>query len=740
MGLSLLFFGYLFVNAYRGYRRTPDARALRVGRKILAEPTNLYPTTYALFVEIPDAHVLLTRLANYMSNAQDRTGAESVAALAALSPNAPVDEAVSRIVSKLEADLDREWSASLLDLYSLLGTALAAHRVPEIAALELAVNPGRESGSVSLITRGGSVGATPPFLPKGSSEAWYALEQIGAVLRKYQEVDAAADRLSYLADALSATDAAQRAVQSVGPPDGILLEELVTRWRAAVTGEIDAISGRADLRVELRTRQVRRAEQVTLALRLQNAGRAAAENVVVSLQPGEGYAPLGETQVVLQRLLSGRSTPVEFAIAPAEAQIARVLCRVTWDDRVAKYNTIEFADVVRFYEVAEEFQRIPNPYIVGHPVKSSEMFYGRDDIFEFIADNLSGPVQDRTLVLHGQRRTGKTSVLYQLLRGRLGSDCVPVLLDMQEMAPLINSTADFLGEVAYQLARAARKAKITIEEPAPNTLAESPTRAFSRFLDALEYNLGDKHALLMFDEFELIESKIADGRLDADLLGYFRSLMQHRDRLNFIFTGTHRLEEMSHDYWSILFNIALYRRVSFLSPTDAAQLIRKPVIGALDVDELAVEKIISLTRGHPYFIQLICWALVNHCNAKRRNYATINDVNGAVQEMLATGEAYFAYIWQQATWDQRLAMAGLAHTLRPGKSEARPSEIMETMAAAGDKQTQRGALMDSLDQLVAQEVLEVAGEGRLRYRFQLEVLQLWIAATKPVAAVVERRQ
>jgi hypothetical protein len=87
-------------------------------------------------------------------------------------------------------------------------------------------------------------------------------------------------------------------------------------------------------------------------------------------------------------------------------------------------------------------------------------------------------------------------------------------------------------------------------------LEKSAVRVFNRFLDSLEDRLGQRRLVLMFDEFELIETKIDAGKLDADLLGYFRSLMQHRQGLLFIFTGTHRLEEMSHDYWSILFNIA----------------------------------------------------------------------------------------------------------------------------------------------------------------------------------------
>jgi hypothetical protein len=158
----------------------------------------------------------------------------------------------------------------------------------------------------------------------------------------------------------------------------------------------------------------------------------------------------------------------------------------------------------------------------------------------------------------------------------------------------------------------------------------------------------------------------------------------------------------------------------------------------LDVDELAVEKMINLTNGHPYFIQLICWALVNHCNAQERSYATINDINQVLQEILTTGEAHFAYIWQQASSTERLALTGLAHTLRPGKMWARPAEILETLVAGGDKQTQRTDLVSALDRLVTQEVLEVAGDGALRYRFQIEVLRLWIETTKSVAALVER--
>ncbi len=737
-GIIFIFMGYLFVNTYRGYAKTPETRARRLERKIRANPNRLYPTIYAQLTKVQDAPLVLSLLAGYIKQRGDQTDAEVIKTIGALPVATDLDEALKQIVAALKASRTRSQAKPLHSLYTILGMVLAARKVADIANLELIVNPGQETGSVVLHVNNKSTEALPSFLPQSHTEAWYTLERVFTTLRKYREVDAASDRLSYLAEALAAVEAAKTATQQVAPPEGIVLAAVANRWRAAVTDEINAVSGRAELRLELRTHQVRRTDTVTVGLQLYNDGRAVAEHVVIALQPGQGFSLVGETLIELERLSSGHSVPLEFQIMPLEAETIRIVCHVTWDDRIATDNRIEFANLVHFLEVSEAFRRIPNPYIVGHPVKSSQMFHGREDVFRYIEDNLSGPVKDRTLILHGQRRTGKTSILYQLLQGRLGQEFIVALIDMQELAFLINSTADFLSELAYQLTRCTGKAGVSIEEPDPIAFEAAPTRVFNRFLDTLEDSLAGRRIIVMFDEFELIEDKIVEGKLDASLLGYFRSLMQHRDPLVFIFTGTHRLEEMSQNYWSILFNIALYRRVSFLSKTEATRLIRQPVAGNLEIDELAIEKIVNLTSGHPYFTQLICWALVNHCNAQERSYATINDVNAAVQEILTTGEAHFAYIWQQASRGEWLALAGLAHTLQPGKTWARPSEILTTLTTGGDTQTQRATLLDILDRLVAQEVLEIASEGALRYRFQIELLQLWVKTTKSVAALVER--
>ena len=82
--------------------------------------------------------------------------------------------------------------------------------------------------------------------------------------------------------------------------------------------------------------------------------------------------------------------------------------------------------------VVPEFHPIrPNPYIVGNPVRSPEMFFGRKDEFQFIQRTLENQQEGCVLVLCGERRTGKTSILYQILNRRLGPKFIPAFVDMQ---------------------------------------------------------------------------------------------------------------------------------------------------------------------------------------------------------------------------------------------------------------------------------------------------------------------
>src|SRR5262245_15548204 len=84
----------------------------------------------------------------------------------------------------------------------------------------------------------------------------------------------------------------------------------------------------------------------------------------------------------------------------------------------------------------------PNPYIVGNPVRNPAMFFGREAEFELVRKRFSQSEMGLLLVFCGERRSGKTSILFQIMDGRLGAGFIPVLIDMQSMA--IESEVAFL--------------------------------------------------------------------------------------------------------------------------------------------------------------------------------------------------------------------------------------------------------------------------------------------------------
>lgn len=64
----------------------------------------------------------------------------------------------------------------------------------------------------------------------------------------------------------------------------------------------------------------------------------------------------------------------------------------------------------------------PNPYIVGNPVRGRDMFFGREAEFNLIRKRFEHSEHGGLLVFCGERRSGKTSILFQILDHRLGPD------------------------------------------------------------------------------------------------------------------------------------------------------------------------------------------------------------------------------------------------------------------------------------------------------------------------------
>ncbi len=565
------------------------------------------------------------------------------------------------------------------------------------------------------------------------SSAVMGLPPIAASIRDSGRVELAQDRLIYLNEAQTLIEQlAEQLSEFRASIETTLVTAVLDRWRGLVSAEIEELRGRAELSVLLKTRRLAPTPETELVIEIRNDGRAPAENVIAALEQSPAYGRQSQPQVI--RLLPpGHTRQVSFRIAPKVSDRFRVALEISYDDRNQRDKRIAFADMVHLLPPQRAFKPIPNPYLPGTPLrKNNPLFYGREELFQFIAENAGHLAQRNVLILIGQRRTGKTSVLLRLEQ-HLPHNLLPVYIDCQSLGVSAGMPA-LLNDLAWYIADALAARDIEINIPETAVWQADPTGTFQRaFLPQARQLLPpDATLLLVFDEFETFENLVDDGILPPTLFPYLRHLMQHSEGLSFVFVGSRRLEEMSADYWSVLFNIALYQRIGYLSETAAIRLITEPVRPNLIYDDLALDKIMRVTSGHPYFLQLVCYTLVKRANNQRRGYATISDVNGALDEMLSLGEVHFAYLWQRSQQTERALLMAMAH-LMDRDAPFHPAELTQYLEPYGIHLSP-AEVTAALNRLVERGIIrEVPEAAATLYELGIGLVGLWVARYKSLS-------
>lgn len=367
-----------------------------------------------------------------------------------------------------------------------------------------------------------------------------------------------------------------------------------------------------------------------------------------------------------------------------------------------------------------------NPYIAGNPITGTEMFFGRQDVFRFVRETLVGRYQDNAIVLYGGRRTGKTTVLYQMgrhLEPQEPSDprYVPVLIDLQGIS--LDGLGDMLWGIGRAIARVLRREEdIRLTIPPREQFASDPEGSFCEgFLAPALEALGDRRLLLMLDEAARLYEQVLAGRLEPRVFDLLRSLIQYHPRLNFVFSIGSGLEEMCREY-ALLFNLCQYRKISFLDRDAAIALITEPVQEHYRHTAQAVERILEVTHGHPYYTQLVCNRLFARWARQGGREVTAADVDAVLPEAVEQGMASLQYAWEEASPAAKLVLAALAELAVDGGRPVSSSEIRTTITEQGTPVSRR-AVDRALHELVTREVVRRTDGG---YAFTVDLMRLWL--------------
>ena len=366
-----------------------------------------------------------------------------------------------------------------------------------------------------------------------------------------------------------------------------------------------------------------------------------------------------------------------------------------------------------------DFHGRVNPYIAGSPVTGAEMFYGRQDVFSFVQRNLIGRHRDTPVVLYGQRRTGKTSVLYQLHR-HLDARYRCVFIDLHGLN--LRGMSNLLFGIAHSVGRTLRRDhQLTLEIPDRARFAADPKSAFEvMFLDKVWPALGQDHLVLMMDEVVRLDEEVRAGRLEREVFEYLRYLMQHYANLNFIFSLGSGLEEMAKDY-AFLFSVSLYHRISFLERMAARELITQPVHDHYQVAPDGVEKILDTTSGHPYYTQLVCHCVFDFWSRSPKQVISAADVDMVLPEAIELGSANLKYVWEDSTSGEQALMAGMAAAMHRGNGPVTVDDARGAWQDVNVSFPEREATR-ALRSLISREVLA----GDQGYSFAVDLQRLWL--------------
>jgi tetratricopeptide (TPR) repeat protein len=312
-----------------------------------------------------------------------------------------------------------------------------------------------------------------------------------------------------------------------------------------------------------------------------------------------------------------------------------------------KMNLSLLADVLQEYDQLKAGQS--NLFNFAMPVRDEVLFYGRNrelgEIYRLIQ-------REQNIMLVGERRMGKTSLLLQLHQ-RFEIPFISVLVDLQAF-PI--QTEGLLNGIFRKITKTLLKQSLISPER-----WEKYSLTYARdFIDALESMLSeakeklkDIKIVLILDEAErLVE-------LGEQVGGVLRAVLSMNRDIVAIIAGTSQIEKMSQNFSTSPF-LNIFTRITLqpLSREDTENLIREPSTQAgLSYEPDALERIYELSGGIPFYAQAIGAQLVELANQESRHRLDVGDVNRVIPEIFEQIEVSFQHSLYQLNNDDKKILA-----------------------------------------------------------------------------------
>jgi type I restriction enzyme M protein len=535
-----------------------------------------------------------------------------------------------------------------------------------------------------------------------------------------------------------------------GPPgSGIVRRhKILSRLIELLDREIDRILSEVRLIPSLDRSTIVAGEQTTINIALKNASSIAIRNFGCRvLQSGF------KAETSVSYFAEGQIVELPLLVPPRDE--ARLDLLLVWSaerlDGRSIDGMIPLSLDVKKRDATSELREdlVSNPYITGTPVNRPEMFFGREGIISSIKRHLSNPSHANVILLEGNRRSGKSSILVQLERLGELPDWVTVRCDFQGASghPTLPGipTDHIFSYLARNIAEAGLRYGYHFWPPdQPNPDPKKPYRLeFQRalsaallsapafdvlrdFLNIVLETIKPRRLLLMLDEFDRIQEGIDSHVTSPQVPQNIRYLLNNYPAISAILTGSRRMTQMRREYWSVLFGLGNRISVTAIDRSEAAKLVTEPVKGQLVFPPAVVDRVVDLCARQPYLVQQLCSRIVDACARSQQRTVTLEMVEEAATE-LVDGMEHFAAFWDFVKDERSRFILCILHRLahRESQTSVTLPMIEDELEQAGVQATREELIGDELKKLIELELVAMEKEGR--YCLAVPLLSLWIS-------------
>jgi type I restriction enzyme M protein len=401
-----------------------------------------------------------------------------------------------------------------------------------------------------------------------------------------------------------------------------------------------------------------------------------------------------------------------------------------------------------------------NPYVDARTLQGEEdrVFFGRMPEIERILAELRKPSASTVLLIEGNRRTGKTSLIHHFQRHHLPDNWVAAYCTFQSGEGAVAEDGPVgrgvpTREVFFILAKAVVEAvvgsgenlnldgigvlestwrPIVLRRRASSLLrpffdSGPPYEHFRIILEQCLEVLGSRRLLLVIDEFDRLQEGITSGVTSDQVPENIRHLFQSYNQMAGILTGSRKIRRLREEYWNVLFGIGDPVILRGLEEKAVRDLITKPVEGRLTYTPAAVDAIAHLTAGQPRIIQTLCSRLFDLCDQGENTRLITEAMVEQVAEEKARDYEHFKVVWSaiQSPVDQFVAIT-INDMERSGMTRVSFSLLQDELSSKRLSISQKN-LDAALDNLRDLEVIgERITDSTKHYFIEIPLLSRWL--------------